>query len=93
MNPSAKTRATRRARKRQLPPGCVRYMEVKGKTVDFAELWMQPGNCSVTLWFADKTCLHFDLDPGLSVETNYYDWKRGEQRVIKTWRAVRAWKQ
>jgi hypothetical protein len=91
MKPQAgETRAARRTRKRRLPPGCVRYMEIQGKTVDFAELWMQPGDCSITLWFEDKTCLHFDLDPGLSVETEYNDWKTGQQRVIKSWRVVHA---
>ena len=83
-----RAKPTRGARKRRLPPGCVRYMQVKGKTVDFAELWLRPDNCSVTLWFQDKTCLHFSLDPGLSVQTDYFDWKGGEQRAIKRWPPV-----
>jgi hypothetical protein len=65
-------------------------MEVQGKTVDFAELWMDHDNRSVTLWFQDKTCLHFCLEPGLSVQTDYFDWKSGEQRVLKRWPAVHS---
>ncbi len=65
-------------------------MEVQGKTVDYAELWMDNDRPSVTLWFQDKTCLDFSFEPGLSVQTDYFDWKSGEQRVLKRWPAVRS---
>ena len=84
-----RTEPKRRTRNRRLPPGCVRYTEVQGKTVDFAELWMDNDRPSVTLWFQDKTCLDFSFKPGLSVQTDYFDWKSGEQRVLKRWPKVR----
>jgi hypothetical protein len=88
--PPGRTRAKRRGRLRRLPAGCARYMEIQGKTVDFAELWNGPGGCSVTLWFRDKTCLHFNLQPGVSVQTDYFDWQSGEQRLIRRWPQVHA---
>lgn len=89
MKPRAGKTKPRRSRRR-LSSDCVRYMEVQGKTVDYAELWTGPGNCSVTLWFQDKTCLHFNLEPEprLGIQANYFDCKTGDQRVLKRWPVV-----
>ena len=48
---------------------CLRYPQVKGKGVDSVELWADPDNHAMTVWFEDRTCLHFDLEPGLTVRT------------------------
>jgi len=83
-------RKTQRTPPRRLPAGCVRYREVHGKIVDYVELWMDSGERSVIIWFKDKTCLDFSLEPSLSVQTDYFDWKSGEQRVIKRWPPVHS---
>jgi len=85
----------RQPRKRQKPQavlpkpprqrGCLVFPEVKGKTVDAVELWLDSDNRVVTIWFQDRTCLHFDMEPELTVSSDFYNWKSGEQRLIKHW--------
>jgi hypothetical protein len=78
------------ARKRPAPGECFLFPQVKGKKVDSVELWADMDTQSVTVWFQDRTCLHFDLAPSLTVRTEYFAWKNGEQRTIKRWPPVRS---
>jgi len=40
--------------------------------------------------FQDKTTLHFSIDPGFLLETEYADWKTGNWRRIKRWPTLRS---
>jgi hypothetical protein len=74
------------------PP--VEFPEVKGKTVEALKLYLESDEASIALSFADKTYLQFDLEPGLTVRTDYSDWKTHNWRGIKRWppfRTPSAW--
>jgi hypothetical protein len=63
----------------------VEFPEVKGKTIEAIKLFLETDDTSLSLVFADKTHLSFDLEPGLTVRTDLSDWKTRNYRGIKTW--------
>jgi hypothetical protein len=67
------------------PTRMVEFPEVKGKTIEAIKLYLETDDTSLSLVFADKTLLNFDLDPGLTVRTDLSDWKTGDYREIKSW--------
>jgi hypothetical protein len=90
----AKTRKQRRkktsAGKRRTSR--VRFPEIKGKVLESVELALEDDENYISLSFADKTALHFDLEPqpGFTVQADYADWKTHNMRRIKTWPALRS---
>ena len=69
----------------------VHYMEeVKGKIVDCVEFYTSSESHSIDGCFQDKTTLHFSIDPGFLLETEYAHWKTGNWRRIKRWPTLRS---
>ena len=62
-----------------------RFEEIKGKPVDFVEVFTTGEYHSISVRFEDKTVLQFVIDPGFILETEYADWKSGNWRPIKRW--------
>ena len=96
MKTSGRMRTTRtksHAKKKQ-PIGTgrrvVEFPQVKGKILESVEFSTRAEYHAITLCFRDKTELVFDLEPGFTVFTEYADWKTGNGRPIKRWRAVRS---
>ena len=67
-----------------------RMEEVKGKIVDYVEFFTSGESHSIDVCFQDKTTLHFSIDPGFLLETEYADWKTGDWRRIKRWPTLRS---
>lgn len=67
-----------------------RMEEVKGKVVEYVEIYNSSDYHSIDVRFQDKTALHFVIDPGFLLETEYDDWKTGNFRRIKRWPAIRS---
>jgi hypothetical protein len=67
-----------------------RFEEVKGKLVDFVEVFTAGENHAIDVRFQDKTALHFVIDPGFTLETEYADWKTGNWRPIKRWPLIHS---
>ena len=67
-----------------------RFEEVKGKTVDLVQVFTAGESHSITVRFQDKTSLHFAIEPGFLLETEYADWKTGDWRPIKRWPLIRS---
>jgi hypothetical protein len=67
-----------------------RFEEVKGKPVDFVEVFTAGEYHSIDVRFEDKTVLHFIIDPGFTLETEYADWKTGNWRPIKRWPLIHS---
>jgi hypothetical protein len=70
------------------PRGCLLFPQVNGKQVESVELWLDSDERVIIISFQDRTCLHFDLMCDLAVNADYFDWRTGEQRVMKRWRPV-----
>ena len=64
--------------------------EVKGKIVDSVEFFTSSESHSIDVRFQDKTTLHFSIDPGFLLETEYVDWRTGDYRRIKRWPTLRC---
>ena len=67
-----------------------RLHEVNGKTVDFVEVFLAAEYSSINVRFDDKTTLSFRVEPGFTLEPEYYDWKTGNWRGIKRWPLIRS---
>jgi hypothetical protein len=90
--PSSKSKPGKDARKRRLPRGCVRYSQMKGKLVDFVELWVSSDYRCISIRFQDKTDFTVEIDPclGLTFNAMHSGWKTGDQRVLKRWPSVNS---
>jgi hypothetical protein len=64
--------------------------EVKGKIVECVEFYTSSESHSIDVCFQDKTTLHFSIDPGFLLETEYADWKTGNWQRIKRWPTLRS---
>ena len=62
-----------------------RFEEIQGKTVDYAEVFTSGEYHSIAIYFQDKTLLHFTIDPGFTLETQYADTQTGDWRTRKRW--------
>jgi hypothetical protein len=67
-----------------------RFEEVQGKTVDYAEVFTSGDFHSIAIRFQDKTLLHFTIDPGFLLETQYADTKTGDWRIRKRWPLIHS---
>ena len=67
-----------------------RFEEIKGKPVDFVEVFTAGEYHAIDVRFQDKTALHFVIDPGFILETEYADWKTGNWRPIKRWPLIHS---
>jgi hypothetical protein len=67
-----------------------RFQGLKGKVVDFAEFYTVGDFHSIDLRFSDKTMLHFVIEPGFTLETEYSSVKTGNWRCIKRWPVIRS---
>jgi hypothetical protein len=68
----------------------VQFPQVKGKTLEFVELWLESDDNHIELGFTDKTALHLDLEAGFSVGADFADWKTHNWRGIKAWPKMRS---
>jgi hypothetical protein len=68
----------------------VQFPQVKGKRVEAVELLTAPDYHSISINFKDKTCLHFSVQTGFTVQPEYSDWRTGEQRIIRKWPLMKS---
>ena len=66
------------------------FHDVKGKTVDFVEVFVCAGYNCVDIRFDDKTALTFAIEPAFTLETEHADWKTGDWRPIKRWPLIHS---
>jgi hypothetical protein len=64
------------------------FREVKGKIIERVEI--DPDLNAIIILFQDKTALSFNLEPRLTVFPELSDWKTGNWRGIKRWRAMHS---
>jgi hypothetical protein len=84
---TSKDRKTR-ARRSRRSSRSLRFDEARGKTVEFIKMFTDADFPGVEIGFADKTALHFLVEPYLTMEPTYSNWKKGNQRVLRKWPAV-----
>ena len=86
---SAKRRALHKARK-SFHKRYLKLSQAQGRKVEKIELLADSGYHCVSITFQDKTDLDVVIDPAFSFRASLYDWKTGNQRVLKRWPAVRS---
>ena len=75
------------------PPRNVRrltFPQAKGKTVELVELFTHRDFPSVSIRFDDSTDLTVVIDPVLTFSATFSRWKKGNDRVLKRWPAIRG---
>ena len=73
------------------PPSAVRKArlnrgpQAKGKVIETVEFSTCPDYHNISINFRDKTCLNFSIETGFTLQTDYSNWKSGNQRVLRIW--------
>jgi hypothetical protein len=69
----------------------IRLGEVRGKTVAWVEIYTGgPNGHSVTVRFQDQTGLHLDITPGFAIQSEYFNMKTGDYRLLKKWPEIKS---
>ena len=68
----------------------LRFPQAKGKIIESIEFSTELGYHSISINFTDKTSLNFEIEARFLVETDYSDWKTGNQRILRRWRPVQS---
>jgi len=76
-------------RQRQWLRKVLRFPQAKGKIIESVEFSTELGYHCISVNFTDKTCLNFEIESRFLVETDYSNWKTGNQRIIRRWQPVR----
>ena len=69
--------------------GCVRYKEMKGRTVEQIEVCLSSDYHCILIRFEDKTDFTVEIDTRLVFTALHSDWKTGNMRVLKRWPVIR----
>ena len=83
-----KTLSKRPTRRKRRGRQFLRFNEVEGKTVEFVEIGTAADFPCVEIGFEDKTALLVIMDTRLTMEPVYSDWRTGNQRFLRRWKAV-----
>lgn len=67
---------------------CVRYKEMKGRTVERIEVWFSSDYHCVSIRFEDKTDFTVEIDTQMVFHALHSDWRTGNMRVLKRWPAL-----
>jgi hypothetical protein len=85
---------TRPGKKKQQPrrrrwlQSCVRYKEMKGRTVERIEVWSSSEYRCISIRFEDKTDFTVEITPRMAFHALHSDWKTGEMRILRRWPAI-----
>lgn len=66
----------------------LRFPQAKDKIIESMEFSTELGYHCISVNFTDKTSLNFEVEARFVVETDYSNWKTGNQRLIRRWRPV-----
>lgn len=68
----------------------VDFPEARGRTVEKVELSTDSDFPCISIRFQDSTDLTFVIDPALTFQADYSDWKAEEQKLLKRWPVFRS---
>jgi len=89
-NTTKRRKATSRRPHQSAMRRSYRFKDVKGKPVDFVEVYTSGDYHCIDVRFQDKTALTFAIDLGFTVQAGYSRWKAGNQRLVKEWPLIRS---
>jgi hypothetical protein len=81
-----RNQAHRKARQAHL----VSFPQARGRTVKKIELSLDSDYHCVSIRFKDNTDLTVVIDPVLTFQATYSEWKAGNQKVLKRWPVFRS---
>lgn len=68
----------------------VHFPQASDKIVEDVEFSTSSDYHNISINFQDKTALNFSIETGFTLETDYSDWKSGNQRVLRAWRPIHS---
>lgn len=78
-----KTTRSRKLRTRHSP-----FAQFKGKIIDAIEVHNTDAGVVVGIMFNDRTYLCFDVEADMTITPDYSDWKSGNYKPLKRWKAI-----
>ena len=95
MKKQSASKAPRKARHAQKQPKTrhsrlVEFPEVRGLTVEKAELSADSDFPCISIRFQDSTDLTVVIDPWLTFQADYSRWEAGNQKVLRRWPVFRS---
>jgi hypothetical protein len=85
-----KARRRDRARRNAARGRLVKFPQARGRTVEMVELSLDSDYHCVSIRFKDNTDLTVAIDPVLTFQATYSEWKAGNQKVLKRWPVFRS---
>jgi hypothetical protein len=90
-----RSKPSRKLRSRQKPTKStfariMEFPQARGRTVERVELVTNPEYHCVSIRFKDKTDLSVVINPSLTFNAEFSDWKTQDQRVLKRWPPIRS---
>jgi hypothetical protein len=79
-----------RARHENTYERLVNFPQARGRTVEKVELSLDSDYHCVSIRLKDNTDLTVVIDPALTFQATYSEWKAGNQKVLKRWPVVRS---
>ena len=67
-----------------------RFPEATGKTVESIEFTATADYYGINVNFTDNTAMIFGIEPFVVTFPYLGDWKTGERKILKQWKAVRS---
>ena len=83
-------KATQKTRRDATCARLVKFPQARGRTVEMVELSLDSDYHCVSIRFKDNTDLTVVIDPALTFQATYSEWKSGNQKVLKRWPVVRS---
>lgn len=89
-----RSKPSRKLRSRQKPGNSsnriMEFPQARGRTVERVELVTNAEYHCVSIRFKDKTDLSLVINPSLTFNAEFSDWKTHDQRVLKRWPPIRS---
>jgi hypothetical protein len=83
-------RPARKTPRKTLYNRVLSFPQAKGRTVEMIELIAEGDYHCVAIRFQDRTDLEVIIDPALTFKASLYEWKSGNQRVLRSWPVLRG---
>jgi hypothetical protein len=85
-----KKQSTRKTPRKPLYNRALSFPQARGRTVETIELIADGDYHCVAIRFQDRTDLEVIIDSALTFKASLYEWKGGNQRVLKRWPIIRS---
>ena len=85
-----RSRRRRRSKNTKAHRRVFHFPQTRGKLIEDVEFSTFSDYHNISINFQDKTCLNFSIETGFTLESDYSDWKTGNQRILRAWQPIKV---